>query len=236
MRPKFETVVILVAMMFLVAPGFAALAGAQAAAPLVPTAAAPVAGAKPPAGPQEGIKVHGRWTIDVRNPDGTLVSHTEFENALTSSGRAIIGALLTGRTTVGGWGIILGPQAAAIGPCADPYRIPHDPTGCLVTVSGFAPAGDSGRVFRNLSVTPTPNAESFMLSGTATVTTPGGGPYSIATVGTLAHQCLDPVSATACSADTNPWVLDPFTLHTLATPISVVTGQLVQITVVISFS
>jgi len=28
--------------------------------------------------------VHGHWTIDVREPDGTLVSHNEFENALVS--------------------------------------------------------------------------------------------------------------------------------------------------------
>ena len=30
----------------------------------------------------EGIAVHGRWIIDVRNPDGTLVSHQDFENAI----------------------------------------------------------------------------------------------------------------------------------------------------------
>ena len=28
----------------------------------------------PSGGPTEGIKVHGRWTIDVLDPDGTLVS------------------------------------------------------------------------------------------------------------------------------------------------------------------
>ena len=33
-------------------------------------------------GTQEGIKVHGHWTIEVRNPDGKVVTHTEFENAL----------------------------------------------------------------------------------------------------------------------------------------------------------
>jgi hypothetical protein len=34
----------------------------------------------------EGIKVHRRWTIDVRQPDGKLVSHHEFDNALTEDG------------------------------------------------------------------------------------------------------------------------------------------------------
>jgi hypothetical protein len=36
-------------------------------------------------GPHEGIKVHGHWVIDVRNPDGSLVTHHEFENALRPS-------------------------------------------------------------------------------------------------------------------------------------------------------
>src|ERR1700722_13311663 len=37
-------------------------------------------------GPQEGIKSHGHWTIEVKNPDGRLVPHREFENALTPAG------------------------------------------------------------------------------------------------------------------------------------------------------
>ena len=30
----------------------------------------------------QGIQVHGWWSIDVRNQDGSLGSHTEFENSL----------------------------------------------------------------------------------------------------------------------------------------------------------
>lgn len=61
-------------------------------------------------GPQEGIKVHGHWVIDVRNPDGALASHTEVENALTPGGSSIL-ALLLGRTmsTVRGWNVTLSP-------------------------------------------------------------------------------------------------------------------------------
>src|ERR1700747_3718133 len=33
-------------------------------------------------GQHEGIKVHGHWTIEVRNPDGSLTRHVEFENSL----------------------------------------------------------------------------------------------------------------------------------------------------------
>src|SRR6476660_2101480 len=41
-------------------------------------------------GPKEGIKVHGHWTIDVRNADGTLATHREFENALQISGAKVL--------------------------------------------------------------------------------------------------------------------------------------------------
>ena len=35
-----------------------------------------------PKGQSEGIKVHGHWTIEVKNPDGTVATHREFENSL----------------------------------------------------------------------------------------------------------------------------------------------------------
>ena len=34
----------------------------------------------------EGIKVHGRWVIEVRNPDGSVAQHREFNNSLHSGG------------------------------------------------------------------------------------------------------------------------------------------------------
>jgi hypothetical protein len=33
-------------------------------------------------GQHEAIKVHGHWSIEVHNPDGSLVRHVEFENSL----------------------------------------------------------------------------------------------------------------------------------------------------------
>jgi len=44
-----------------------------------------VAAAAPAAAPgavSQGIQVHGWWSIDVRDQDGTLRSHIEFANAL----------------------------------------------------------------------------------------------------------------------------------------------------------
>ena len=65
-------------------------------------------------GPQEGIKVHGHWVIDVRNPDGTLASHAEFENALMPSGAETLARIL-GRTADNplGWTVGLLPSSGA---------------------------------------------------------------------------------------------------------------------------
>jgi len=38
-----------------------------------------------PSGMNQGILVSGYWKIDVRNPDGSLDKHVEFENSLTSN-------------------------------------------------------------------------------------------------------------------------------------------------------
>jgi hypothetical protein len=33
-----------------------------------------------------GIKIHGHWVMDIKNPDGTLVKHLDFQNSLTTGG------------------------------------------------------------------------------------------------------------------------------------------------------
>jgi len=96
---------------------------AQAATAVVAPTTASVnepgnAKAKPPAGgPREGVKIHGHWTIDVRNPDGTLDNHLDFENGLCTSslsgpglfgtGDADLAALLLGNDVPGPWQIML---------------------------------------------------------------------------------------------------------------------------------
>ena len=46
--------------------------------------------------PAQGIVVHGHWVIEVRNPDGKVQYHREFENALTSFGEGLMAQLLEG--------------------------------------------------------------------------------------------------------------------------------------------
>ncbi|MFZ0340408.1 MAG: hypothetical protein WAL45_20455, partial [Terracidiphilus sp.] len=92
-------------------------AQASATSPAVPAATpatvAPVGqpaarAERRPGGNHEGITVHGHWIIEVRNPDGKLVSHTEFENGLALHGGGALLAGFIGRVqTPGSWYVLL---------------------------------------------------------------------------------------------------------------------------------
>lgn len=103
----------------------------QAPAKLPASAKAPVAKVAGRAGgsgggTHEGIKVHGHWMIEVRDPEGRIISRTTFENALASTGAQILaGALFGGYgnantldagSTMGELGILLGDPKTP--PCA----------------------------------------------------------------------------------------------------------------------
>ena len=62
--------------------------------------------AKPDKPGEQGIKIHGHWVIDVRNPDGTLIRHKDFQNSLVTqglfvSGDQLLAGLLSGNVTAG---------------------------------------------------------------------------------------------------------------------------------------
>jgi hypothetical protein len=84
----------------LVKPAAAATANTEAAKPPATQAAAQeneAADSSTRGKPgDEGIKVHGHWVIDIKNPDGTLAQHHEFENSLQLEGAATIIQLITG--------------------------------------------------------------------------------------------------------------------------------------------
>src|SRR5262245_56145523 len=49
--------------------------------PVAPEQEARPSEVAPAPGPQVGIEAHGHWTIEIRNPNGTLAERREFENA-----------------------------------------------------------------------------------------------------------------------------------------------------------
>ena len=103
-------------------------------------------------GPGASIRVHGHWTIEVRNPDGTLAQRREFENAYVVS--AFLPRILSRSLTVGSYRVhLLGPLSPQ-GPCS----------GSTCTLSENAGLNPP-------SVPATgPNANKLMLGGNVTVT------------------------------------------------------------------
>jgi hypothetical protein len=120
-----------------------ASASAQALAPAPQPGQDPVSmgAAKPAGGPHDGIAVHGRWKIFVRNRDGSLAQHLEFENSLTAFGQALLDFLLMGDYTIVGYGVDVSgaggqPGLATIpSESGEPYHLlglrPFGPCGTL---------------------------------------------------------------------------------------------------------
>lgn len=152
------------------------------------------AAAQSPGG--EGIVVHGHWVIDVKNPDGKVVSHRDFENSLitgggTTSGDQVLAALLSGTATAGGLSIafISGPTTTA---GTDPSSfcnlgvLGQAPVPANIHCFGFFPAGSAqgeiavgqgqSGLSEVVSFSPTVN---LVLSGNYFV------PAALATLGTI---------------------------------------------------
>src|SRR5437016_12739869 len=98
---------------------------------------------------KEGIKVHGHWTIDVRNPDGTLVTHREFENALLFIGQLALATLMGRQATTGLWFIMLEP-------CPVPCIAPWNSKGSGIIAEPNSLFSASPFVSKNLTVSVTP--------------------------------------------------------------------------------
>jgi hypothetical protein len=172
---------------------------------------------KPSGGPREGVKVHGHWTIDVRNADGTLASHREFENSLLSTGAAILSDILARTLVIGPLSVQLGGTVCT-GGCSlyEPTEPVSGPSAFLVlTVSAPTSGTNSG----NLVL-----AGSFLAPQTGNVNA----------VYTSVDNCPSTVLPVNCTAAYSLNGL--FTATNLSTAVSVTSGQLVQVTVVISFS
>jgi hypothetical protein len=177
-------------------------------------------GLAPPASAQdEGIKVHGAWVIEVRNPDGSLASRTEFQNALRVEGRELLVRMLTRQAVMGEWWV--------------EARATNDAQLCpflwAAGVCGFAE--QFGTYGGTSGPTITLEGDAFRLAGHFTVETAG----SLSRVRTGYSSCswAGRAQAPHCQLAGVP---TPFTERELPTPVQVQPGQIVQVTVRISFS
>lgn len=174
----------------------------------------------------QGIKVHGHWTIEVRNPDGAMVRHVEFENSLTLAGAPVFPALLSRGAVPGGWTINL---SGPVGGLCHSGGISNPVSTCLLAENsvalgppdGFLTVGTSGSF-----------SEKLTLSGSV-MGVPSAG--TITTVASGLVTC--PATMTPSTCLTTPGFFNSFTA---ATPtggvVSIAGGQVVSVTVVFSFS
>ena len=174
-------------------------------------------------GPQDGIKVHGHWSIVIKNPDGSVASRQEFDNALISSGADMLAQLLARSTSTGGWGISVLPSTPGGSSCGG--NLP-----CVVIEPGIATGVVS--VSSNLTVAYSPNPSRTTLQGSYQATSAG----DIAQVSTLLGACPPSLAPSACPSSSNNSGQGGFSSRTLTTPIPVQSGQIVQLTVTFTFS
>lgn len=178
-------------------------------------------------GQHEGITVHGHWSIEVRNADGTLATHREFENSLAGGGSYVLSTLLSRTNSVGLWEINLQGPANG-GPCPGSANN----SDCVIQES-LSPYSGAG-VSNGLTVMTTTGAGGLnvlQLSGTAVA-----GTGQITAVQTVLNAC--PTGSTTCAPQTLAGNIAQGYLFTQAviTPVNVLAGQTVAVTVVISFS
>src|SRR5437660_9651652 len=156
---------------------------------------------------QEGIKVHGHWTIEVRGPDGRLVERRQFENALVPSTRTFAGPDVLARALFNfDKGNNLQPGCLN---CDFSWRITLL-LGSTTLVINEPPL-----------VKALPNDGTFVLSGSTR--TPAGGTITKVITGLV-------------GVDGFISLPESFTEKSLTPGISVTTGQLIDVKVVISFS
>lgn len=96
-------------------------------------------------GLSDSIDVTGNWTIDVVDPDGTVVETVEFQNAITNNGWAHLGLILSGERRTTSWQVNL-----------TDYAVQPGRTGCTdCNPAGTATwDGGAGAVVVSASTTP----------------------------------------------------------------------------------
>src|SRR5271157_630852 len=201
-----------------------------------PDAKKPAAAAeKPePGGKSEGIKVHGHWVLEVRNPDGTLASRREFENALQtgpgSNGSDALATVLAGGATVGGWYVSLGFGTVSNNNCNPSCQ------NIIIAQAALTCTNQTGALSCNPSLTATVGGTGtqLILQGTS-LAAPSVG--TIPSVLTTLITCNPGVTPAAClggvaGAGFTQWT---FTIAT-PSPTSVQAGQTITAIVTFSFS
>jgi hypothetical protein len=207
--------------------------------------------AKPSDAEHQNIKMHGHWVIDVKNPDGTVADHRDFHNSITNYGQEMLIALMAGYWVISDYEIFLQPAEGATGPCTPPT---NGAPGCVIVRSLTTQPALGGCVVYYCATGLTytykvsfSSPSSMVLAGSVTATQAG----TLTSVSTAAGYCqnsssnatiptaqanVSPVSCTATPASEAGYVAELSSASLNNAPISVLSGQIIQVTVTISFS
>jgi hypothetical protein len=197
----------------------------------------------------QGIKVHGHWKIDIKNPNGSLDRTVEFENSLAPgemAGAYLLSQVLTGGSEIGDWGIAFVDSANSWCPnyCLIDEVAGQGALGSVAsTLNATLYSGLTVKFVKATVANKTVVPPTIVLQGSATAATD----TTINNVQTMAGICvINPTAstkanATACATGTDLSMFTTtsptsFTTVNLNPAITVVSGQIVQFTVTISFS
>jgi len=211
--------------------------------------------AKPEKPGTEGLKVHGHWKLVAKNPDGTVAKTIEFENSLQLGGYGygdyLLPSLMIGQVTPGQWGIVLQGSGFCANSCSiltstaatNPLDLfcsstelcfpgmtttitpgtitPLSPA--LLTFAGFFTATSSG------SITSVQTEDSFCSASAAQSAQNGTAPYTPVVINLTPQTCQTaPAPAT--------YLFNSYGFTRTGTSFNFSAGQLIQVSVTISFS
>jgi hypothetical protein len=207
---------------------------------------------------QEGVKVHGHWIIDIRNADGTLDKHLDFENGLCTAssvppgiqgGDALLTSLLLGRYITGPWQIVLASPTippflagATPGPACD-NTLPNVSNAFVLdqnNATALINASCNGNplCFPVLSAPAATQSQNGMILATQFTIPSGTSNTTITAVQTSVGYCL-PHSGSTCAGE--PPEVSPFSgtyltgIGSVPPAPTVTAGQTVAISVQYSF-
>ena len=182
---------------------------------------------------EDNVHVKGHWIFEIYNADGSFDRRVEFDNALSSFGNEILIRMLNRENSAAAWVIVL---ASPVGggyehPCTDASGAE---TTCTIPETSVI-SGGSPAEFPNLVVgTDNPTAPTkLVLSGSATIGAVVNSSKQIQAVRTGLNRCPNWENGVCISSLTGATT---FTEKILNPAIDVQPGQIVNVTVEISFS
>ena len=184
----------------------------------------------------EGIKVHGRWVIEIQNPDGTIAQRREFNNALSNGGAQLLATLL-GRTFVPSrWEVGFTAPFGGVSPCQGGTGA-TSPNWCKLIELAATDFTGGNAESRNLVVTPivTGLGSSVRMTGSIEALTDG----SIGAVSTRLGGCPASTLIADCNGSGGSSSFSDATLGFPGYPpvvSGIVAGQIIKITVTFTFS